>query len=186
MQRQPHPDLLFKQEVAIWLAPILLNYNHFFLSTTRPLHDHSSTQSRHCHYNRTVIQLPFNYYLLLYCSSLVVISKHYGGWWTIYYFSVPHGSGINDSAYCSVNNAFAIVNTLGKGTLMAKSNLKMYSTLSLWGQRTWTCLLLQSVVEKVNKLVFKTKVLNLKRSRDWSLLQNVRKQGAITRYSGMT
>ena len=132
MQRQPHPDLLFKQEVAIWLAPILLNYNHFFLSTTRPLHDHCSTESRHCHYNRTVIQLPFNYCLLLYCSGLVVIPKHYSGWWTIYHISVPHGSNINDSlnpehyslAYCSVNDAFAIVNTLGKGSLMAKINLK--------------------------------------------------------------
>ena len=61
-----------------------------------------------------------------------MIPKHYGGWWTIYYLSVPHGSSINDSlnpeqyslAYCSVDDAFAIVSTLGKGALMAKINQK--------------------------------------------------------------
>ena len=47
----------------------------------------------------------------------------------------PHGSSINDSinpeqyslAYCSVDDTFAIiVNTLGKGALMAKINLKCF------------------------------------------------------------
>ena len=28
---------------------------------TRPLHNHCSIQSRHCHCNKTVIQLPFSY-----------------------------------------------------------------------------------------------------------------------------
>ena len=39
---------------------------------------------------------------------------------------------------------------------------------------------------KVNKLVFKTKYLNLKMSRDLSLLQIVTKQGALVSYSEMT
>ena len=40
-------------------------------------------------------------------------------------------------------------------------------------------ILIQSVIQKVNKLVFKTKNLNLKKS------QKVRKQGAVASYSEM-
>ena len=66
------------------------------------------------------------------CSGLGMIPKHDGGWRTIYHLSAPHGSSINDYidpeqyslSYCSVDNAFAIVNTLGKGALMAKIDLK--------------------------------------------------------------
>ena len=43
-------------------------------------------------------------------------------------------------------------------------------------------MLIQSVIYKVNKLVFNTKI-NLNRSRDWSLLQRGSKQGAVASYS---
>ena len=82
------------------------------------------------------------------CSGLGVIPKHDSGWCTIYHLSAPHGSSINDYidpeqyslSYCSVNDAFAIVNTLGKGALMVKIDLKMHSVSSRSGQRTGTYL----------------------------------------------
>ena len=72
------------------------------------------------------------------CSGLGVIPKHDGGWHTIYHLSAPHGTSINDFidpeqyslSYCSVDDAFATVNSLGKGALMAKIDLKMLSALS--------------------------------------------------------
>ena len=80
------------------------------------------------------------------CSGLGVIPKHDGGWLTIYHLSAPHGSSINgyleqySLSYCSVDDAFAIVNTLGKGALMAKINLKLHSVSFRSGQRTGTYL----------------------------------------------
>ena len=58
--------------------------------------------------------------------------KHDGGWRTICYLSAPHGSGINNHidpelfslTYCSVDDAYAIVNSLGTGALMSKIDLK--------------------------------------------------------------
>ena len=44
-------------------------------------------------------------------------------------------------------------------------------------------ILIKSIIYKVNKLVFKTKNLNLKGR---SLLQEVSKQGAVASYSEMT
>ena len=66
------------------------------------------------------------------CSGLGLVPKHDGGWRTIYHLSAPYGSSINDSiksqdytlSYCSVDDAFAIVSTLGRGALMAKIDLK--------------------------------------------------------------
>ena len=66
------------------------------------------------------------------CSSLGIIPKHDGGWCTIYHLSAPHGTNINDYidsqqyslSYCTLDDAFAIVNSLGKGALMAKIDLK--------------------------------------------------------------
>lgn len=66
------------------------------------------------------------------CSGLGIIPKHDGGWRIIYHLSAPHGTSINDFidpeqyslSYCTVDNAFAIVNSLGKGALMAKIDLK--------------------------------------------------------------
>ena len=66
------------------------------------------------------------------CSGLGLVPKHDGGWRAIYHLSAPYGSSINDSinaqdftlSYCSVDDAFAMVSALGKGTLMAKIDLK--------------------------------------------------------------
>ena len=57
----------------IQAATFFLHYDRLFLSVTRPLYNHCSTYSRHCHYNRIVIQLPFNDCLLLsYIKSLPI------------------------------------------------------------------------------------------------------------------
>jgi len=66
------------------------------------------------------------------CSGLGLVPKHDGGWHAIYHLSAPYGSCINDSidpeaytlTYCSVDDAFAIVSALGKGSLMAKIDLQ--------------------------------------------------------------
>ena len=66
------------------------------------------------------------------CSGLGLVPKHDGGWCAIYHLSAPYGSSINDFidpdaytlSYCTVDDAFAIVSELGKGTLMAKIYLR--------------------------------------------------------------
>ena len=71
------------------------------------------------------------------CPGLGVIPTYAGRWHTNEHLSATHRSSINDSinpeqnnthllACCSVDDAFAIVNTLGKGALMAKMNLKCF------------------------------------------------------------
>ena len=82
------------------------------------------------------------------CSGLGLVPKHDGGWRTIYHLSALYGSSITDSvdpsdhtlSYCSVDDAFAIVSALGKGTLMAKIDLKMHFISFLCDQRTGTFL----------------------------------------------
>ena len=66
------------------------------------------------------------------CSGLGLVPKQDGGWRTIYHLSAPLGKSINDFinpdtynlTYCSVDDAFAIVNLLGPGTLLSKIDLK--------------------------------------------------------------
>ena len=66
------------------------------------------------------------------CSGLGLVPKHDGGWRTIYHLSAPPGHSINDFidpstytlTYCTVDNAYAIVNHLGPGTLLSKIDLK--------------------------------------------------------------
>ena len=66
------------------------------------------------------------------CSGLGLVPKHDGGWHAIYHLSAPYSSSINDSissqdytlSYCSVDDAFAIVSSLGRGALMAKIDLR--------------------------------------------------------------
>ena len=66
------------------------------------------------------------------CSGLGLVPKHDGGWHAIYHLSAPYGSSINDSissqdytlSYCSVDDAFMIVSSLGRSALMAKINLR--------------------------------------------------------------
>ena len=66
------------------------------------------------------------------CSGFGLVPKHDGGWHAIYHLSAPYGSSINDSissqdytlSYCSVDDAFAIVSSLGRGDLMANIDLR--------------------------------------------------------------
>ena len=66
------------------------------------------------------------------CSGRGLVPKHDGGWRIIYHLSAPHGNSINDYinsetyslSYCSVDNAYAILNLLGTGALMSKIDLK--------------------------------------------------------------
>ena len=66
------------------------------------------------------------------CSGLGLVPKHNSGWCTIYHLSAPHGNSINNYinpddytlSYCSVDDAYAILNLLGTGALMSKIDLK--------------------------------------------------------------
>ena len=66
------------------------------------------------------------------CSGLGLVPKHDGGWRTIYHLSAPLGNSINDFIdpttysliYCTVDDAYAIVNLLSPGTLLSKIDLK--------------------------------------------------------------
>ena len=68
-----------------------------------------------------------------FCSSgLGLIPKHDGGWRIIYHLSAPRGSSINDYidsslyslSYCSIDDAYRIINKLGPGALLSKIDLK--------------------------------------------------------------
>ena len=82
------------------------------------------------------------------CSGLGLVPKHNGGWRAIYHLSAPYGSSINDSissqdctlSYCSVDDAFAIVSSLGRGALMAKIDLRNAFRLILVRPQDWNLL----------------------------------------------
>ena len=65
-------------------------------------------------------------------SGLGLVPKHDGGWRIIYHLSAPHNLSINDFidpssyslTYCTIDNAYRIINTLGPGALMSKIDLK--------------------------------------------------------------
>ena len=65
-------------------------------------------------------------------SGLSLVPKHDGGWRIIYHLSAPHGFSINDYidsslyslSYCSIDDAYAIINKLGPGALLSKIDLK--------------------------------------------------------------
>ena len=65
-------------------------------------------------------------------SGLGLVPKHDGGWRIIYHLSAPHGFSINDYidsslyllSYCSIDDAYAIINKLGLGALLSKIDLK--------------------------------------------------------------
>ena len=75
---------------------------------------------------------PFDSLPNLRCSGLGIVPKHDGGWRTIYHLSAPLGYSINDFidpstytlSYCTVDDAYAIVNQFGPGTLLSKIDLK--------------------------------------------------------------
>ena len=77
-----------------------------------------------------------------------MVPKQDGGWRTIYHLSAPLGKSINDFinpdtytlTYCSVDDAFAIVNLLGPGTLLSKIDLKNAFRLIPVRQADWNLL----------------------------------------------
>ena len=66
------------------------------------------------------------------CSRLSIVPKHDDGWRTIYHLSALIGSSINDIIdplvytlkYCTVDDAYTIVNKLGPGILLSNIDLK--------------------------------------------------------------
>ena len=82
------------------------------------------------------------------CSGLGLVPKQDGGWRTIYHLSAPLGKSINDFinpdtytlTYCSVDDAFAIVNLLGPGTLLSKIDLQNAFRLIPVRQADWNLL----------------------------------------------
>ena len=65
-------------------------------------------------------------------SGLGLVPKHDGGWRIIYHLSAPTTHNINDFidplmyslSYCSIDDAYTIINKLGPGTLLSKIDLK--------------------------------------------------------------
>ena len=65
-------------------------------------------------------------------SGLGLVPKHDGGWRVIYYLSTPALHSINDYidpdsyslTYCTIDDAYSIINKLGPNALLSKINLK--------------------------------------------------------------
>ena len=65
-------------------------------------------------------------------SGLGLVPKHDGGWRIIYRMSAPAGHSINDYldlltyslSYCTIDHAYTIINKLGPGALLSKTDLK--------------------------------------------------------------
>ena len=65
-------------------------------------------------------------------SGLGLVPKHDGGWRIIYHLSAPFAQSINDFidphayslSYCTIDDAYKILNQLGPGALMSKIDLK--------------------------------------------------------------
>jgi len=65
-------------------------------------------------------------------SGLGLVPKHDGGWRIIYHLSAPANDSINDFidpelyslSYCTIDDAYTILNELGPGALMSKIDLK--------------------------------------------------------------
>ena len=65
-------------------------------------------------------------------SGLGLVPKHDGGWRIIYHLSAPFAQSINDFidphayslSYCTIDDAYKILNELGPGALMSKIDLK--------------------------------------------------------------
>ena len=82
------------------------------------------------------------------CSGLGAIPKHDGGWRVIYHLSAPAGTSINDFidsntytlSYCTVDDAYTIINKLGQGALLSKIDLKNAFHLIPVRQEDWNLL----------------------------------------------
>jgi len=65
-------------------------------------------------------------------SGLGLVPKHDGGWRIIYHLSAPFAQSINDFidpssyslSYCTIDDAYQMLNELGPGALMNKIDLK--------------------------------------------------------------
>ena len=72
----------------------------------------------------------------------VVPKKHSCEWRTIYHLSYPQGDSINDHipkdpyslSYVRVDDAINIIQSLGRGAFMAKTDLKYWSLLGIYWQ----------------------------------------------------
>ena len=61
-------------------------------------------------------------------SGLGLVPKHDGGWRIIYHLSASAGQSVNDFidpftyslSYCSIDDAYTIINKLGPGALLSK------------------------------------------------------------------
>ena len=91
------------------------------------------------HFKKSVKLVAFwNLFITLPCQTSAlwdltyVVPKHDGGWHIMYHLSTPDGFSINnfiDSAayllsYCSINDAFSIINKLVPGALLSKIDLQ--------------------------------------------------------------
>ena len=84
-------------------------------------------------------------YPTLCCSGLGVVPKNDGSYRLIYHLSAPVGNGINDYIdsldfslqYSTIDDAIAICHRLGKGSLMAKADLKNAFRLCPVGLEDW-------------------------------------------------
>ena len=82
------------------------------------------------------------------CSGLGAIPENDGGWWIIYHLSAPPGLSINDFIdsdsysllYCSVDDAYTIINELGTVALLSKIDLKHAFRLIPVQQSDWNLL----------------------------------------------
>ena len=82
------------------------------------------------------------------CSGLGLVPEHDGGWRAIYLLSAPYSSSINESissqdytlSFCSVDDTFAIVSSLGKDALMAKVDLRNAFRLIPMRPQDWNLL----------------------------------------------
>ena len=82
------------------------------------------------------------------CSGLGAVPKHDRGWRIIYHLSAPPGFSINDFidsnsyslSYCSVDDAYTIINELGTGALLSKIDLKNAFRLIPVRQSDWNLL----------------------------------------------
>ena len=91
-----------------------------------------STLQRECEAGRILGLFTSQLLPNFHTSGLGLIPKHDEGWRIIYHLSAPRGSSINDYidsslyslSYCSIDDAYRIINKLGPGALLSKIDLK--------------------------------------------------------------
>ena len=82
------------------------------------------------------------------CSGLGVVPKKDGDWRVIYHLSAPFGHSINDHIdpdeftmrYSTLDDAISICQKLGRGTLLAKIDLKNAFLQCPVRTEDWRCL----------------------------------------------